>query len=151
MLRCSGTDASISDAIEGLTAVLNELHRLFGTTTPEQLVKIAKATVDERNAMKETIGSLTGTVGVLRTQAADKDVHAQDPNKPLPKGREQERAEKAAQKAEVQASRRAQIAAYAGRNDTERAMTLLSRERPGFDRLDRMDQVQAASSFLRGE
>lgn len=47
--------------------------------------------------------------------------------------------------------RRAKVRTLAGRNDTERAMTLLSKERAGFDKLDRLDQVRAATAWLRGE
>lgn len=47
--------------------------------------------------------------------------------------------------------RRAKVRTLAGRNDTERAMTLLSKERAGFDRLDRLDQVEQAGRWLRGE
>lgn len=47
--------------------------------------------------------------------------------------------------------RRAKVKTLAGRNDTERAMTLLSKERAGFDKLDRLDQVEQAGRWLRGE
>lgn len=38
-----------------------------------------------------------------------------------------------------------------GRNDTERAMSLLTKQRPGFAGLDRLEQVRQASEFLRAE
>lgn len=47
--------------------------------------------------------------------------------------------------------RRAKVRTLAGRNDTERAMTLLSKERAGFDKLDRLDQVRAATAWLQGQ
>lgn len=47
--------------------------------------------------------------------------------------------------------RRAKVKTLAGRNDTERAMTLLSKERAGFDKLDRLDQVRAATAWLQGQ
>lgn len=47
--------------------------------------------------------------------------------------------------------RHAKVRTLAGRNDTERAMTLLSKERAGFAGLDRLDQVEQAGRWLRGE
>ncbi|MFA5053419.1 MAG: hypothetical protein WC565_05135 [Parcubacteria group bacterium] len=47
--------------------------------------------------------------------------------------------------------RTAKIKNFTGRNNTERAMAMLCAERPAFKDMDRLDQVQTAGKWLRGE
>jgi len=47
--------------------------------------------------------------------------------------------------------RAAKLKGLPGRNNTEKAMALLTKERADFASMDRLDQVQIASAWLRGE